>query len=289
MLTNSASARADEAPAPVSDTGSLQVAALTDLSITKSGAATYTAGSEYTWQLRVRNLGPSDAQNASISDPLPAGTILLGADAPCVLTTATVSCALGSVPAGFDHTYAITVAVDPGVTAATLDNTATVATTTPDSNPANDRSTFGPAAHPIADVSVTKTADPGAILEGHETTFTLTAGNAGPSTARDVSLVDTLPAGLAFVSADGPGCANAAGTHHVPDRRPGTRRERRRARGRDRRRQRHVDEHRDRDDDHAGAARGCTRQRDRRRGRGPGRRPLARQDGAGERRARTAC
>jgi uncharacterized repeat protein (TIGR01451 family)/fimbrial isopeptide formation D2 family protein len=215
-LTNTASAHADEEPVPVSDTGSLDVAARTDLAIDKTGAPTYTAGSEYTWHLRVRNLGPADARNAIVSDTLPGGTTLVSADAPCVLTTGVLSCALGTVPAGSDRTYDVLVGVDPGVVVPTLDNTATVATTTIDRDPANNSSTFGPAASPLADVSVIKTASPVAILLGHDTTFTLTVANGGPSVARAVSLVDTLPPQLAFVSTDGATCTQAGGTISCP-------------------------------------------------------------------------
>ncbi len=53
------------------------------MAIEKTGAATYTAGTHYTWHLRVRNLGPSDAQNVSVTDTLPAGTTFVSATAPC--------------------------------------------------------------------------------------------------------------------------------------------------------------------------------------------------------------
>ena len=63
----------DELPTPVTDPGSLVVSTSADMAIVKTGAATYTAGTNYTWHLRVRNLGPSDAQNVSVSDPCPRG------------------------------------------------------------------------------------------------------------------------------------------------------------------------------------------------------------------------
>ena len=211
-LTNSASVSADETPAAVADTGSLDVATGTDLSIVKSGAATYTPGETYTWHLRVRNHGPSDAGAVELSDTLPAGTTFISADAPCAHASGVVTCALGTLAVGADDGYDVVVAVDPALTTAALSNTATVATTTADGDASNDSSTFAPTIAPLADVSVTKTATPSAPLEGHGTTFTLTVDNAGPSVARGVTLSDVLPAELAFASVDTGGCGHVAQT-----------------------------------------------------------------------------
>jgi uncharacterized repeat protein (TIGR01451 family)/fimbrial isopeptide formation D2 family protein len=215
-LTNTAGVGSDELPTPVTDTGSLDVGAQTDVAVLKTGAATYTPGGPYTWHLRVQNNGPSDAQGVVVDDPLPAGTTFASADAPCAASGSRVTCPLGAVPMGFDHTYDVTVITDPGITTSPLDNTATISSTTTDTLAANDTSTFGPTPSPIADLSIAKTASPQAVLRGQQTTFTLTAHNAGPSVAHGVTLIDALPTELTFVSADGPGCANASGTVTCP-------------------------------------------------------------------------
>lgn len=211
-LTNVANVISDEVTTPVEDDGSLAVGAKADMAIEKTGGATYTAGDEYTWHLRVKNLGPSDAQGVEVKDPLPAGTTFVSASAPCAPSGGEVKCALGTAPAGFDQSYDVTVKVDPGTTTSPLDNTATVSTTTTDPNPSNDTDTFGPTPSPLVDVWVEKTAEPELILKSQETEFTIEVGNDGPSTARAVKLVDPLPgAGLEFVSADPP-CTEASGT-----------------------------------------------------------------------------
>jgi uncharacterized repeat protein (TIGR01451 family)/fimbrial isopeptide formation D2 family protein len=211
-LTNTASVTSDELPDPVEDEGSLVVGTEADMAIEKTGAAAYTAGDEYTWHLRVRNLGPSDAQNVVVSDPLPAGTTFVSADAPCAQSGGEVECDLGTVAPGFDQTYDVTVEVDPATTTSPLDNTASVETTTDDPEPGNDESTFGPSSDPIADLSVVKTVSPKAILRKHEATFTILVHNAGPSVAREVELTDPLPPGLEFVSTDEPPCSESGGT-----------------------------------------------------------------------------
>ncbi|MDW5597736.1 hypothetical protein VSS74_25515 [Conexibacter stalactiti] len=209
-LTNNASAVSDEVPDPVRDDGSLDVGAETDLAVNKSGPGTYLPGGRYTWSVRVRNLGPSDAQAVELTDALPAGTRFSSADAPCTEAAGVVRCALGTVPVGYDRTFAITVTVDPAMTT-TLTNTAFVSTTTTDTDNGNDSASHGPTAAPIADVTIVKTATPPAIPRGGQSTFTLTITNLGPSVAEDVRVTDALPAGLEFVSVDDTDCSELAG------------------------------------------------------------------------------
>ena len=54
---------------------------------------------------------------------------------------------------------------------------------------------------PTADLSVTQAVDDATPNVGQDVTFTVTLSNSGPSTATNVALADTLPAGLALVSA----------------------------------------------------------------------------------------
>ena len=51
-----------------------------------------------------------------------------------------------------------------------------------------------------SDLAILKMASPDPIYKGEAFTYTLTATNAGPSTLNGVSIVDTLPAGVALVS-----------------------------------------------------------------------------------------
>jgi uncharacterized repeat protein (TIGR01451 family) len=60
-----------------------------------------------------------------------------------------------------------------------------------------------------ADLGLTKTA-PASVTQGDTFTYTLDVTNAGPATAISVTVVDTLPAGVTFVSASA-GCSEAGG------------------------------------------------------------------------------
>ncbi len=62
-----------------------------------------------------------------------------------------------------------------------------------------------------ADLSLTKTDSPDPVPAGGNVTYTLTAANNGPSAATGVTITDTLPASVTFVSASS-GCANSGGT-----------------------------------------------------------------------------
>ncbi|MEE8522863.1 MAG: DUF11 domain-containing protein, partial [Thermoanaerobaculia bacterium] len=66
---------------------------------------------------------------------------------------------------------------------------------------------------PAADLSVTKTDSPDPVDAAETLTYTVDVSNAGPSTATSLSVVDTLPAAVSFVSASGTGwtCGEAVG------------------------------------------------------------------------------
>jgi uncharacterized repeat protein (TIGR01451 family) len=51
-----------------------------------------------------------------------------------------------------------------------------------------------------ADVSITKSATPNPVASGQPLTYTLTVANHGPDSANGVTVTDTLPAGVTFVS-----------------------------------------------------------------------------------------
>jgi uncharacterized repeat protein (TIGR01451 family) len=58
---------------------------------------------------------------------------------------------------------------------------------------------------PTADLSITKTGNPNPVVTKGTLTYTLTVANAGPVTANQVTVHDTLPPGVTFVSAAGSG------------------------------------------------------------------------------------
>lgn len=215
-LTNTASTHADEVPTDKTDTGSLVVGAKTDLKVTKTASKTSVIpGEEVVYTLTTTNVGPSDALAATLTDTLPAYVHLVSLDDPtrCDVVGQAITCDYGTLTPGATRTVHVTVQVDPARTSA-VTNATDVSTTTTDTAPANNHSQVTTPVTPVADVSVTKTADDTEYEGGDTVTYTLVARNDGPSTAQNVTLTDPVPTSLTFVSvtSSAPTCSQAAGT-----------------------------------------------------------------------------
>jgi large repetitive protein len=183
------------------------VSSQANLGVTKTAPAGANAGSNITYTIAVNNAGPSDAANVTLSDTLPAGTTFVsesqttGPLFTCT-TGATVTCTIASFAAGANATFNITVTLSGSIaTGTTVTNTASVASTTPDPTPGNNSSSASTVVGVNADLSVTKNG-PAATPSNTTITYTVTAANAGPSNAAAVTLTETVPAGMTFVSAN---------------------------------------------------------------------------------------
>ncbi|WP_345528230.1 isopeptide-forming domain-containing fimbrial protein [Nocardioides endophyticus] len=215
-LTNTASTHAEEVPTDKTDTGSLVVGTKTDLKVTKTASKTSVIpGEQLVYTLTTTNVGPSDALVSTLTDTLPAYLHLVSLDDPtrCAAAGQAITCDYGTLAPGATRTMHVTVQVDPARTSA-VTNATDVTTTTPDTNPGNNHSQVTTPVTPVADVSVTKTADGTEYVGGDTVTYTLVARNAGPSTAQSVTLTDPVPSNLTFVSVapGAPTCTQAAGT-----------------------------------------------------------------------------
>jgi uncharacterized repeat protein (TIGR01451 family) len=211
VLTNTAVASSQNFdPNSANDTSTINttVIGVTDLSVTKSGSATATAGSNISYTITVANNGASPAQSAQLTDTLPANTTFVseqqnsGPAASCttpgVGSGGTVTCTWASLAPGASATFTLVVKVASSATGS-ISNTANVTTTTIDTNPANDSSTSTTTITVSSDVSVTKSG-PGVGIQGQNVTYSIVVANAGPSDATTVALTDTIPVGSTFVS-----------------------------------------------------------------------------------------
>jgi uncharacterized repeat protein (TIGR01451 family)/LPXTG-motif cell wall-anchored protein len=91
-------------------------------------------------------------------------------------------------------------------------NTATVSAATADPDLTNNTDQVTTTVTALADLSMSKKG-PASVVAGGTVSYSIKVKNAGPSTATSVSVSDTLPAGVSFVSASGSGwtCGQAAG------------------------------------------------------------------------------
>ncbi|MCD2491567.1 DUF11 domain-containing protein [Lacrimispora sp. NSJ-141] len=167
-----------------------------DLEITKTGPAVAEAGGPVTYTITVTNNGPSDAQDVSVTDAVPAAvagteySVNGSAYSPWTGSyTIPVLAASGSV------TISIRGTLSPSASGS-LTNSAFVSSSTPDPDLSNNDDSVITNVTASADLSVVKTASPDPAVPGQTLTYTVTIGNAGPSAASDVSLADSLPAAL---------------------------------------------------------------------------------------------
>ena len=186
-----------------------------DMTITKSHSpVNFVQGSTGSYTLTATNssLGPSanTSGTVTVTDTLPAGLTPTSATGTgwgpgantCSVVVQTVTCTRSNVlaPTASYPPITITVLVSP-LAPATLTNTATVAGGG-EANTANDTATDVANVLPVidADVAITKTASPNPVRQGNTLTYTVGITNNGPATATNVTVTDTLPPQVSFVS-----------------------------------------------------------------------------------------
>ena len=180
------------------------VAPLTDLSIVKTAITSpVVAGEEMTYTLTVSNLGPSEAMDVEVTDVLPSGLEWIstsGQGWTCSFANNTIKCTLPSLPVGAANVINVQVMVNPSTTGS-LTNTATVSTTTDDSNPSNNTDSETTEVEVITDLELIKTVEESLYIPGNTLTYKLVAINHGPSTSFNTLVTDPLPDQVRFVSA----------------------------------------------------------------------------------------
>lgn len=212
-LTNNAVASSPTDPNPPSASAPLTVLTSADLVMTEKtdNVDPAIAGQGLVWTLGVRNDGPSDAVNSTITDTLPAGvTFDASTSTPgCTFAGGVVTCPTGTLAPGDTASVEIGVTVDPATTGV-VDNTgASVQSDTDDPDTTNNSQSESTTIETQAQVTAIKSASPDPVAAGELLTYEIEVTNEGPSTAPDVELTDPLPSGTTFSSAS-TGCAESS-------------------------------------------------------------------------------
>ena len=167
-------------------------------------------GGEYTYTLTVENNATDIAYDVVLTLPLPATTNFVSLTGTgCShngATPGTVTCnlgnLLGTLVGGLPETVMVTVRTT-AATGATVNATATVSSSTPDTNPGNNTLSQNTTINNGADLAITKLANPSSVVAGANVDWIISSQNLGTNDASSITVTDTLPGTLAYISASG--------------------------------------------------------------------------------------
>lgn len=181
---------------------------IADLSLIKTVSnATPNVGANVTFTLTLANAGPNSATGVTVTDQLPTGlTFVSNTPSQGTYNSTTGLWTVGTITNGASATLQI-VATVASIGAKTNSAQVTASAqadsdSTPNNNVAmeDDQSSVVVTPRQV-DVAITKSASPTTVTLGGNLTYTLTVTNNGPDSANGVTVVDTLPTGVTFVSA----------------------------------------------------------------------------------------
>jgi uncharacterized repeat protein (TIGR01451 family) len=189
-----------------------------DLTINKTHSGNFIRMATGTFTLTVNNISLNQATSGSVTvtDSLPTGlvpTLATGTGWACSIVAQKVTCTRADALAAVSSYPVITITVSVAGTAPnSVVNTATVAGGG-ELNGTNDTATDTVTIVSSSDLAITKSGAPNPVKQGQTVTYTLVVTNNGPTDASGVSVTDTLPSQVSYVSATPTqgSCSQAAG------------------------------------------------------------------------------
>lgn len=178
-----------------------------ELNLSMTGPASAPVGSDLSYVLTVTNYGPGPATSVTLTDSPPAGSSVISitpSQGSCSQTP-NITCTLGDISYGAAATVSLTIRP---TTSGLLTNSASVTSNETDTVSSNNTASVSTNIIASADLGVTMTGSPNPVVVGANLTYGITVSNDGPSTATNVTLSDTLPANVSFVSASA-NCASS--------------------------------------------------------------------------------
>ena len=192
------------------DDATFAIEARADVTVTKSDSADPIAAGQnlrYTITAQNESNGLSSAANVTITDILPADLTFVSAvpsTGSCGTSPAagsvtglgnnTLVCNLGTIGNGGQQTVQVTVRPNLVTSGTTLQNTASVTTTTVEINTGNNSDTEDTVvSNPLIDLLINKDDSNNTPEIGVTTVYAVTVSNLGPSAAENVVVTDTMP------------------------------------------------------------------------------------------------
>ncbi len=216
-VTNSAVAQVagDLDPANDRAVDTAPVGGLPDLQLVKRDSGGFTVGAVGTYALSVTNLGTTQTTGViTVRDSLPAGVSYVGASGTGWSVSAVPPIVTATYAAALAPLDSLALTIDVRALAAgvpSVSNTA-IATTAGETNPGDNTATRVTPVSGAPDLALAK-RHAGTFTVGTPAQYALVATNVGNiATAGTITVLDTLPAGLAFTGGAGTGwTVNAAG------------------------------------------------------------------------------
>lgn len=216
-IDNDAIVDADDTNPVPSNTVTTTLTPNFDLTIDKTrvGNASIGPNDEVTFNLVVSHdtagneTSPSTATGVIISDDLPADLTFVAATFNGSAITLTPDANGDVVFPAFDlnpgDTRTATIVARAGAAAnGLLTNNTSITTDTGETDTTNNSDSDTVTVDPVVDVTIAKSVSALNAQAGNSLTYTITATNDGPSIADNVTIIDSLPAGVTFSSGSGP-------------------------------------------------------------------------------------
>ncbi len=177
--------------------------AATDVAVTKTASSgTAFEGDTVRFTITAANRGEIAAAGVRVTDELPNGLTLVSTT-PSVGTFTAGVWSVGDLAAGASATLQLRATVNTGTVGSTLTNTVRLQPLADqqDRDATNDVAIAAvTVARKTADLALAKTAVVANLTEGDTASFTITVTNPGPYAAGGVTVVDSLPVGLVYLS-----------------------------------------------------------------------------------------
>jgi uncharacterized repeat protein (TIGR01451 family) len=186
-----------------------------NVAITKTGPQLASPGGLITYTLTASNRGPDAAAGVVVTDLSDPSLVTVASAPGCGVAAGTVTCQVGTLPAGQARHITLTFLASPAVGAdAVIRNCADIYTDTIDLDLRDNQScldTLVVVKPPVANVTVVKHG-PATALTGSTIHYAITVTNHGPDTAVGVTVTDAVNQALLTVGSLPPGCTLRVGT-----------------------------------------------------------------------------
>lgn len=172
-----------------------------DLIATISAPSSAVTGVSFSYTATVKNVGALDSTNVIFNSALPANAAFYSVTTSQGICsgTSTVTCSLNTLVPGASAT--VQIAVTPNVVGP-LTLAATATGSEVEHNTLNNSSARNVnVSAPTADMSASMTGSASTIKRNYNLTYTINVKNNGPVSASGVTVTDTLPSSMKFVSA----------------------------------------------------------------------------------------